>query len=134
MLLHQSDKAVKQMPAVLRSRCALRVILNAEGSVFFTCDSFYSPIQQITVCHTERCARQTLLIDCIREVLGCDLYFSGQQIFHRMQLSARAYHRLIKVARTIADLEESETIESRHITEASCYRLADGKYWRRDRE
>lgn len=57
-----------------------------------------------------------------------------QQIFHRMQLSARAYHRLIKVARTIADLEESETIESRHITEASCYRLADGKYWRRDRE
>ncbi|MBR0091432.1 MAG: YifB family Mg chelatase-like AAA ATPase [Lachnospiraceae bacterium] len=58
----------------------------------------------------------------------------AEQIFHRMQLSARAYHRMIKVARTIADLEGEERILASHLTEASCYRIADGKYWRRGRE
>ena len=58
----------------------------------------------------------------------------AEQIFHKMQLSARAYHRMIKVARTIADLEGEERILAAHLTEASCYRIADGKYWRRGRE
>ncbi|MBR0164937.1 MAG: YifB family Mg chelatase-like AAA ATPase [Lachnospiraceae bacterium] len=57
-----------------------------------------------------------------------------EQIFYKMDLSARAYHRLIKVARTIADLDDSDEIRQNHITEASCYRLADAKYWRRNRE
>ena len=53
-----------------------------------------------------------------------------EQIYHKMDLSARAYHRIIKVARTIADLEGTPEIEARHLTEASCYRMAGGKYWR----
>ena len=52
-----------------------------------------------------------------------------EQIYHKMDLSARAYHRIIKVARTIADLEGVPEIESRHLTEASCYRMAGGKFW-----
>jgi magnesium chelatase family protein len=40
----------------------------------------------------------------------------------RLSLSARAYHRVIKLARTIADLEESEGIEVKHVLEALQYR------------
>jgi magnesium chelatase family protein len=44
------------------------------------------------------------------------------QSAERLQLSARAYHRTIKLARTIADLEGSENISSSHILEALQYR------------
>ena len=40
----------------------------------------------------------------------------------RLALSARAYHRVIKIARTIADLENSENVEANHILEAIQYR------------
>jgi magnesium chelatase family protein len=40
----------------------------------------------------------------------------------RLALSARAYHRVIKIARTIADLENSENVEMNHILEAIQYR------------
>lgn len=45
-----------------------------------------------------------------------------EQVFYSLKLSARAYHRILKVARTIADLEESERIQRKHLTEAVCYR------------
>ena len=44
------------------------------------------------------------------------------QSAERLQLSARAYHRIIKLARTISDLEGSENISSTHILEALQYR------------
>lgn len=46
--------------------------------------------------------------------------------FNKMGLSARAYHRVLKVARTIADLDGSEDIKEVHLTEAICYRLQEG--------
>ena len=52
-----------------------------------------------------------------------------EQIFNTMDLSARAYHKVLRVARTIADLEQCDHIESRHITEAACYRMMDSNYF-----
>lgn len=52
-----------------------------------------------------------------------------ENIFNSMELSARAYHKVLRVSRTIADLDGSERIEARHLTEASCYRMTDSKYW-----
>ncbi|MDD2972093.1 MAG: YifB family Mg chelatase-like AAA ATPase [Lachnospiraceae bacterium] len=46
-----------------------------------------------------------------------------RQVFQTLQLSARAYHRVIKVARTIADLSGAEQIRESHIGEAVCYRF-----------
>ncbi|MFO1105327.1 MAG: YifB family Mg chelatase-like AAA ATPase [Amaricoccus sp.] len=47
-----------------------------------------------------------------------------REIAARFHLSARSYHRLLRVARTIADLETSSAVSRRHIAEAASYRLA----------
>lgn len=51
--------------------------------------------------------------------------------FEKLGLSARAYHRIIKVARTIADLEGEKRIRERHLLEAVGYRSLDLKFWGR---
>ncbi len=43
----------------------------------------------------------------------------------KLKLSARAYHRILKLARTIADIEDSQNIEAPHLTEAISYRSLD---------
>ena len=45
-----------------------------------------------------------------------------EKVYTKMKLSARGYHRILKLARTIADLDRSETIQVSHLTEAIQYR------------
>ena len=64
----------------------------------------------------------------------CDLNTDGERLLERaMQqqgLSARAHDRILKVARTIADLAACERIESAHVAEAVQYRALDRAYFR----
>mgnify|MGYP003378431260 FL=1 len=63
----------------------------------------------------------------------CQLEKEGKklmkQAFVRLELSARSYEKILKVARTIADLEGETQILSCHLAEAISYREVDLKYW-----
>jgi magnesium chelatase family protein len=63
----------------------------------------------------------------------CALDDSGERTLEmamrRMSLSARAHDRILKVARTVADLDRSESVTSKHVAEAVQYRSLDRNYW-----
>lgn len=67
----------------------------------------------------------------VRDV--CIISDTGNQLLktamERLNLSARAYDRILKVARTIADMENSETIENQHLAEAIQFRSWDRESW-----
>jgi magnesium chelatase family protein len=63
----------------------------------------------------------------------CELTTEGERLLERaitqQGLSARAHDRILKVARTIADLEAATMLEPKHIAEAIQYRTLDRTYW-----
>lgn len=54
-----------------------------------------------------------------------------EKVFGALKLSARAYYRILRVARTIADLDGSNTIKELHLAEAVSCRMSGSKYWER---
>ncbi len=62
-------------------------------------------------------------------ILSSDANVMLKAAFDSMGMSGRAYNRLLKVARTIADLGDSDRIEAEHIAEAIQYRSLDRKFW-----
>jgi magnesium chelatase family protein len=63
----------------------------------------------------------------------CQISADGEKLLEnaitRLGLSARAHDRILKVARTISDLDASANIEPRHLSEAIQYRTLDRTYW-----
>jgi len=61
--------------------------------------------------------------------LGSDSERRLERAMQQQGLTARAHDRILKVARTIADIEANPNIESKHIAEAIQYRTLDRTYW-----
>ena len=53
-----------------------------------------------------------------------------KKIYKQLNLTARSYHKILKVARTLADMDASENILDAHLNEAVCYRNIDKRFWR----
>ena len=52
-----------------------------------------------------------------------------EQMYDKLNLTARTYHKILRVARTLADMDESEQIKMSHLNEALFYRNIDKKFW-----
>ena len=76
-------------------------------------------------CNAQMSSRQVHKY-AVPEKEGLNLLKNAMQ---RLSLSARAYDRILKVSRTIADLDNSETIRSHHLAEAINYRNLDRESW-----
>lgn len=53
-----------------------------------------------------------------------------EHIYNKMELTGRTYHKILRVARSIADLEGCPNIKLAHLNEAVCYRSMDERFWR----
>ena len=55
-----------------------------------------------------------------------------EKMYEKLNLTARSYHKILKVARTLADMEGTADILQRHLNEAICYRNIDKELWSRE--
>lgn len=109
-----SSKAHEEPSAEIRKRVTAAREIQTERfkGTSITCNALISPDRLQEMCPMDDSAEQML-----------------KGVFDRLGLSARAYDRILKVARTIADLDGSEVIHRPHIAAAAQYRSLDRKYW-----
>ncbi len=111
---HISSTAKEESSAQIRERVqAAREIQNARfKGTKVTCNARITSDMLSEVCVMTDRAKETL-----------------KNVFEKMGLSARAYDRILKVARTIADMNGSAVIDKAHIAQAVQFRSLDRKYW-----
>lgn len=111
-----SSKAQVEPSAVIRERvnAARRIQSERFAGTETTCNAKMTPSQTRKFCVMTNAADNLL-----------------KNAFERLGLSARAYDKILRVARTIADLEGSEVIDENHISRAVQFRSLDRKFWGR---
>ena len=70
----------------------------------------------------QNCLYHRLKLHCSLNAEGSELLKNAMQ---QLNLSARAYHKILKISRTIADLVGSQEIQTQHVAEAIQYRCLD---------
>lgn len=110
-----SDKEAGESSAAIRERvnAARKIQLERFKGTGISCNAKMNSALTRKYCSLSEAASKTLELS-----------------FERLGLSARAYDKILKVARTIADLDISENIENKHILEAIQYRSLDRKFWK----
>ena len=96
-------------------------------------------VEQVHAIQRERYLEETFIFNSqipasrIREfcALSRDQEAYMEKIYKKLNLTARSYHKILKVARTLADMDESKTIKNSHLNEAVCYRNVDPAIWHR---
>jgi magnesium chelatase family protein len=83
-------------------------------------------VQRVRGCANSRMPSRLIRQQCALDETG---ERTLEMAMKRMSLSARAHDRILKVARTVADLDESTSIAAKHIAEAIQYRSLDRNYW-----
>ena len=109
-----SDTTKAESSEIIRARVntARRIQIKRFAGTSVTCNSNMSP---------EMTRKYCILTDSASAMLKAS--------FDKLGLSARAYDKILRVARTIADLDGSELIDVKHIAEAIQYRSLDRKFW-----
>lgn len=108
-----STKKEESSAEIKKRVCFARQIQQKRfASTGITCNASIPPAMLAQVCPLSAQAERALRL-----------------VFEKLGLSGRAYDRILKVSRTIADLDNSEIIQLPHISEAVQYRSLDRKYW-----
>ena len=110
-----SAKTSEESSADIRKRVMAARVIQEERfrGTSITCNALITPNRLQKMCPMDDGA-ETMMKD----------------VFDKLGLSARAYDRILKVARTIADINGCEVISRRHVAEAAQYRSLDRKYWK----
>ncbi|MBQ3947782.1 MAG: YifB family Mg chelatase-like AAA ATPase, partial [Ruminococcus sp.] len=109
-----SSKAKEESSADIRKRVmsARKIQEERFKGTAITCNALITPDKLQEMCPMDENAEKLM-----------------KNVFDKLGLSARAYDRILKVARTIADIDNSEVIKKQHIAAAAQYRSLDRKYW-----